>query len=267
VIRAKIEIVWPHGSAPVQSADKANITVYLMSVTGNDSAPCDWTPTVRLWAALNAQPAKPVGVGQKRMFTTSGRTFPVWDFNDVDVSAARDPANKLSFFATVEGVDTRRNVWTHAVDARTIFPQADTPSGTVVRRPLAVDARIEIVWPHDNDTLANVTAYLFEADSKLAIPPALGWAPDVRLHWSLNTDTDLGPASSKLGVPRTLTSGGLSFLAWDFNDVDVSAARDPVNKIYFWVTVDGLAANPNVWAHGTDARTIFPQQDVPNTCR
>jgi hypothetical protein len=273
VVRAKIEIVWPHDNASVQDADKANITAYLLSETGNDSVSCAWQPVVRLWAALNAEPGKLVATGQKRMVTVSDRTFPVWDFNDVDVSPARNPANKLSFFVTVDGVETRHNVWTHAADARTIFPQQDVPASTVLSRPLAVDARIEIVWPHDNlppdkATLANITAYLFDAGTKQAIPPDLGWLPDVRLHWSLNTDADLGPASSKRGIPRTVTTeSGLRFLAWDFNDVDISAAQNPVNKIYFWVTVDGITAYTNIWAHAIDARTIFPQQDLPNSCR
>ena len=168
----------------------------------------------------------------------------MWDFNDVDVSAARDSANKLSFFVTVDGVETRRNIWTHAVDARTIQPQQDVPSGAMIQPHMAVDARIEIVWPHDSlpvdrATKANVTAYLFQPDTKLAIPPALGWGADVRLHWSLNTDADLGAASSKVGALREITAAnGVRFLAWDFNDIDVSQANDPMNKIYFWVSTD-----------------------------
>lgn len=273
VIRAKIEIVWPHGGVSVQEADQANITAYLLAATGNDSAPCTWEPTVRLWAALNAEPAREVKVGQRRMFTTAGRTFPVWDFNDVDVSAARVASNKLSFFVTVDGVETRRNIWTHATDARTIQPQQDVPTGTVIRRPLAVDGRIEIVWPHDNlpadkAQQANVTAYLFEAGTKQAIPQALGWTPDVRLHWSLNTAADQGAVSSRAGAAREVTAAnGVRFLAWDFNDIDVRPANDPQNKLYFWVSVEGVTANPNVWAHGADARTIYPQADVPNSCR
>ena len=83
------------------------------------------------------------------MAVVDGRTFPVWDFNDVDVSAARDSANRLTFFTTVDGVRTLHNIWTHAADARTVFPQADVPTGTINRLPAALDARIEIVWPHD----------------------------------------------------------------------------------------------------------------------
>jgi hypothetical protein len=117
-------------------------------------------------------------------------------------------------------------------------------------------------------TLANITAYLFESGSLRAIPPSLGWIPTVRLHWSLNADTDLGEISSKIGIPRTIiTPAGVKFLAWDFNDIDVSAAQDPLNKLYFWVSVEGVEAFTNVWAHGSDARTIFPQPDVLNSCR
>jgi hypothetical protein len=265
----------------VRDADLANITAYLISDNANGAAsgslpvppPCDWTPTVRLWAALNAQPAQPIAVGQKRMFTDGGHTFPVWDFNDIDVSGARDPANKLTFFVTVDGVDTSHNVWVHAADARTIFPQADVPSGVVGQVPTAVDGRIEIVWPHgnlpaDQATLANITAYLFEAGTFQAIPPSLNWSPVVRLHQSLNTDTEKAPAGGLIGAPHTVTAtNGLKFQAWDFNDVDISAAREPLNKLYFWISVDGVTTFPNVWAHGVDARTLFPQADVLDSCR
>ena len=278
-IRAKIEIVWPHGGASVREADLANITAYLISETNGTASSlleppaCDWDPTVKLWAALNAQPARLVGVGQKRMATLEGRTFPVWDFNDVDVSVARDPANRLTFFTTVDGVRTLHNVWTHAADARTVFPQADVPTGTISRSPLALDGRIEIVWPHDNlppeqARLANITAYLFALDTLQAIGPDASWTPTVRLHWSLNTDTEKLPGTGIVGVPRTITaSNGVKFQAWDFNDVDISAARETLNKLYFWVSADDVVTFPNVWAHGVDARTVFPQPDVLNACR
>ena len=238
-IRAKIEIVWPHGGVPVREADLANITAYLIaepssSASGLPAPPaCDWNPTVRLWAALNADPARQVAVGQKRMVAADGRTFPVWDFNDVDVAAARDPANKLTFFATVDGVRTLHNVWTHAADARTVFPQTDVPTGTLSRLPVALDSRIEIVWPHDNlppeqATRANITAYLFAPDTLQTIPPEVSWTPAARLHWSLNADTERMPGTGIAGVPRTITaSNGVEFQAWDFNDVDVEhGARD-----------------------------------------
>jgi len=274
-IRAKIEVVWPHGEASVRDADLANITAYLISESGNDAPPCDWEPTVRLWAAQNSQPAHPIAVGLKRMIATGGRRFPAWDFNDVDVSAARDPANKLTFFVTVDGIKTLHNVWVHAADARTIFPQPDVPAGVVTRQPAAVDAEIQVVWPHndlpvDQATLANITGYLFESETKLAIPPDLNGSPTLRLHTSRNADTETAEAhsSAPIGVSRVITSeNGVRFLAWDFNNVDVSAAQDSLNKIYFWLSGDDILVFPNVWAHGTNTPTIFPQTDILNSCK
>jgi len=49
---------------------------------------------------------------------------------------------------------------------------------------------------------------------------------------------------------------------WDFNDVDVSAARDPQSKLHFWVEVDGIRTYSNFWTHGVDARTYLPNPDV-----
>lgn len=279
VVRAKVEIVWPHDSASVRDADLANITVYLIdgSGAGRDEGrleppPCGWAPVVRLWGALNNLPAREIAVGEKRMFTTGGRTYPVWDFNDIDVTEARDPADKLTFFVTVDGVTALTNVWAHASDARTIFPQADVPAGVLRTRPTAVDARIQIVWPHDNLPLAeaaraNVTAYLFEAGTLQAFAPESGWDPTVRLHWSVNSEPERAD-SSVIGEARIATTGtGLRFLAWDFDDVDTSATQDPLNRLYFWVTVDDVTTYSNVWAHGVDARTIFPQADVLSSCR
>jgi hypothetical protein len=271
-IRAKIEVVWPHDGASVREASLANITVYLLAPDANEAPPCDWEPVVRLWAARNTEPAHPIAIGQKRMLATDGRTFPVWDFNDVDVSAARDPANKLTFFATVDGTRTYHNVWVHAQDARTIMPQPDRPTGLVDERPAAVDARIEIVWPHDGlppeeATLANITTYIFEAESLNALSTELDWRPEVRLHRALNADAESPEGQPVEGQPRAVAAdGGKSFLAWDFNDVDVSAAQDRLNKLYFWVSVDGAASYPNVWAHGADTPTYFPQVDLPASC-
>ncbi len=278
IVRAKIEIVWPHDGAAVRDADLANITAYLISGSGIgggaalDAPPCDWTPTVRLWRALNNQPVAAVAIGDKRMLSVAGRIYPVWDFNDVDVAESRDPANKLTFFVTVEGVTTLPNIWAHAADARTIFPQTDVPVDVLRQPPAAVDARIQIVWPHDNlpiaeATRANVTAYLFAAGTLQAVAAEADWRPTVRLHWSVNNEPER-VGSTVIGKPRAMATGtGMQFLAWDFNDVDISAAQDPLNRMYFWVTVDDVTTYSSVWAHGADARTIFPQVDVLNSCR
>ncbi|TAK35013.1 MAG: hypothetical protein EPO21_07860 [Chloroflexota bacterium] len=126
-VDAKIEIVWPHDSAPVTAAALANIEVYLFQSGTLTPVGQEFDNPVRLWKALNNNPASPVSTGQKTIVTRDGVTFPIWIFNDVDVSAAQDPANKIYFFARVDGVDSRHNVWTHGADPRTFFPQQDRP--------------------------------------------------------------------------------------------------------------------------------------------
>ncbi len=140
---------------------------------------------MRLWSALNNEPARLAGIGEKRMVTGGGRTFPAWDFNDVDVRQARDPANKLSFLSpsTITGVPVHslHNVWVHAADARTLFPQQDVP--TSVTRCGRSSARRE-----DPDRVAarrpargeaqraNVTAYLFTVGTQQALAPDIAAA-------------------------------------------------------------------------------------------
>ncbi len=273
-LQAKVEIVWPHENAPVREAELANITVFLLDENGKDPVPCDANYTVRLWRGRNARPARPIAVGQRRMFTARGHTFPAWDFNDVDVSAAQDPANRLIFYATVDGVITLHNVWVHAADARTIFPQAEQPLAISSQRPAAIAARIEILWPHDNlaperARLANISAYLFdEATGQALAPDPATWTPIVRLHRSLNNDADSGRTGSPEGRPREVTgANGVRFVAWDFNDVDVRAGLDSLNKIHFWIQVDDVPTLTNVWTHGAAAPTIFPQTDLPDACQ
>src|SRR5690606_23470364 len=109
----------------VRDATLANITAMLFRPSTLISAPGDWNPTVRLYRSLDNGVAEEVAVGVKRLVTQNGLTYPVWDFNNVDVSPARDPAHKLMFTLAVDGVETRSNVWLHGADGRTIFPAWD----------------------------------------------------------------------------------------------------------------------------------------------
>ncbi len=254
-VDAKIEIVWPHGGAPVSQATLANIGTYLLHKGTLKPAPCQWRPPVQLWAAVNSSPARIVATGSFQPGTLT------WEHNNVDVSAARDPQNKVFFFVTVEGTPTRSNVWAHAADARTYFPTADVPTG-VEAAGASVDAKVEIVWPHgglpvSQATLANITASVFIPGTLKSVPTT--WGNTVRLWRALNNGVaeEVGP-----GVKRLVTANGVTYPVWDFNNVDVAAARNAANKYYFYLTVDGTQANSNVWAHGVDARTIAPQKDT-----
>lgn len=277
-VDAKIEILWPHdrqGSyQPVTQAELANIAAYLF-VAGTDAAvPCDFDPIVRLWQAQNAstqnQASAFVGIGQRQRVTVDGKTFNRWVFNDVDVSAARDPLSKVFFYVTVDGVRTYHNVWSHGADARTYFPLQDIPTAVVSgnQQSEPVDARIEIVWPHDEDgnpkpvseaSLANVGVDLFQYGTLRTVP--VDWNPTVKLYRALNNGTGVLAGT---GQKTMITRGPITWPRWVFNNVDVSQAGDSLNKYYFYVAVDGVTTNSNVWSHGADARTWFPDPDVPS---
>ena len=267
-IDAKIEIVWPHGGAPVDKADKANITAYLFYHGSRLSVPCEFDGKVHLWAAVNNEPMKLVSTGVRRMAEFEGRIVPVWDFNDVDVSAARKPANKIYFQVRADGGLVFSNVWVHGIDARTRMPHPMEPVDVLETPPESVDARIQIVWPHDDApveeaTLANVTVALFAHKTVASVP--LDWSPKVVLYRALNSDV-----GSRIGVgtKRIVESEGRRYPVWDFNDVDVSTARDVKSKIHFWAEVEGVPTYPAFWTHGADARTYFPEPDIPlGDCR
>jgi hypothetical protein len=262
-IDARLEILWPHGNLPVTKATQANLTAALFDhgalVSVNDS----YTRTLHLWQALDSGVAQEVVTGTKRLVSAGALQYPLWDFNDVDVSAARNPSHRYYFWTTVDGQATNATIWAHGADARTIFPQQDVPSGLLAAAPSDVDAKIEIVWPHDSApvakaTLANVGVELFGHGTQQSVPVEFG--STVRLYRSV----DNGPMEIVATGDRAVqTANGLTYPTWQFNDVDVSPAQDPAHRVYFRVDVVGATTYSNVWTHGIDARTNFPKQDVP----
>ena len=268
-VDARIEVVWPQDNKPVSEAERVNIGAYLFQ-QGTAAATCpELAPAVRLWRTLNNGVEEPVSIGQRRRASVGGLAFSAWDFNGVDVAAARDPRNKYYFRLSVDGYSNRSSIWSHGADARTYLPNPDVPSGVAAGVPQEVDAKIEVVWPQgnlpvDKASLANIGVYLFQRGTLQSVPA--DWSPTVRLWRALNNGYE-----EKVVVGQSVMkkAGGTTFPAWEFNNVDVSAARDPLNKYYFRVTVDGVNSRSNVWSHGADARTYFPQKDVPtgvNAC-
>ncbi len=272
-VDAKIQIVFPHNNAPVTEANLANIGAFLFTPGTTIPVPCAFDRTVRLWRALNNNPAEPIAVGTKVIRNVAGRTFPAWEFNNVDVSAARNPNNKLFFFVTVgdQPSGTNSNVWVHGADPRTIFPFQDVPSAVLPwpTDPAQLDAKIEIVFPHNNlpvrqATLANIGTDIFRRGTLQSVDFSRN--PFVHLIRSLNADVATYGATNDQRI--TATTGGVAHPRWVHNDVDVSAATTgtPPNLILFRSLIDDpfISTFPTVWAHGADVRTFFPIQDVPS---
>jgi len=268
-VDASLAILWPHANAPVTEAQRGNLTAYLLQGGTRWAVACDFAAEVTLWQAQNNDPARPVATGIRRLAEFAGRRVPVWDFNDVDISAARDGVTKLYFSARVAELACRSNLWAHGNDARTYMPQPfqaelDLPV-TADGAPAEVDARIQILWPHggaaiSQAALANISVDLFMHGTALRLAPATfgqPWQPAVWLVRAV--DNAVGERVAR-GAPRIEPNGAAH---WDFNDVDVSPARNPASKVHFWIEVDGARTYSNFWTHGLDARTYLPNPEPP----
>ena len=266
-VDGRMEIVWPHDWAPVEQAKLANLGLRLLAPDSLVPPPCGWTPRVTVWQALDTEPAELLGEAKQR--SVDGHVFPYWELNDVDVSAANDPAHKLYFMIQVAGAETETSIWAHGQDARTYFPQQDVPSGLANGQIGALDARIEIVWPHDaagnlrpvsEASYANVAVALFKHGTRLSVP--VGWEPSgLALNGAWNQEA--GRTLAREAVVSTRKAGAITYPIWEFNNIPVARAADLADKLYLWVTVDGTETHPTIWTHGADARTFFPSQDEP----
>jgi photosystem II stability/assembly factor-like uncharacterized protein len=266
-VDARIEVVWPHDSAPVTDAKLANIGLRLFAPGSLAQPPCSWSPRVTVWQAEDNNPAKPLEEASQR--TIDGQPFPFWELNDVDVSYATDPQHKLYFMVQVSGADTATSIWTHGADPRTRNPFPEVPSGIATGKIEAVDARIQVVWPHGADgsfrdttdaDYVNVSVALYKHGTRLSVP--VDWTPaGIVLEGAWNQE--IGQPLAKEAVVQERKAGAITYPTWEFNNIPVEPAKDPANKVHLWVRVDGVDTYPTIWTHGSDARTLFPAKDEP----
>ena len=104
-VDAPIQVVWPRDAA------SANVTGVLLSPGTSQAVPCRWNPTVRLFASIDGGPTVSLGVGSKRVISQDGLTYPVWDFNAVDISPAAQ-GRSIDLWLDVNGVLTNASRWT-----------------------------------------------------------------------------------------------------------------------------------------------------------
>lgn len=147
-------------------------------------------------------------------------------------------------------------------------------------QPPSVDAKIEIVWPHDGrgnpvplrqSTAVNIEAYLFERGT--LDPVACAFPNPVTLHWASSavrgTVGFLRPMTGGVEGQRVLrTEGGRTFPVWIFNDVPapmlILPGKTHEASYFYTLQVEGADSRSNVWAHAVDPRAYVPQAAVRN---
>jgi len=296
-VDAKIQIVWPHDEqgrpAPVATAAFVNVEVYLFERGTLNPVPCDFPNEVALRWTRNAvfpggaaqEPAynllddAAMRVGHRINRTIGNKTFSAWTFDNVPITFSTPNADhsrsRTFFFVNVVGADLRTNVWSHAADSRTFYPAQRRPTGVGLPDLAPKVPIIQIVWPHDvagNERpvteagLVNIGVDVVDPETWASV--GLGFPAHslqcCRLLVALN-DGFLEEVRPLTDSRPTMSIAGISWPRWEFNDVQVPAARDPANKYFFAAIMWGRLYDTTIWAHGADARTIFPQKDIPAT--
>jgi hypothetical protein len=138
-VDAPIQVVWARDSL------NANITGVLLSPGTVQPVPCRWNPTVRLYASIDGGPTLSAGFGAKRMVTENGITYPVWDFNSIDISAANS-GKSIDFWMDVNGVATHATRWTYSnapPPTPVPTPDAQNPDATPTPTP---EEPVNLTW-------------------------------------------------------------------------------------------------------------------------
>ena len=253
---------------PTRTSQLANIGLRLFLPNSLEQPACSWSPDIVVLQSVNTDPLMPLDrLATQR--TVDGNPFPFWELNDVEVGTSTDASDKYYFMIRVDGVETRTSIWAHGSDPRTYFPVQDVPSGLAMGNLEAIDARIEIVWPHDEagaglpateGTFVNVGVSLFKHGTRLSVP--VGWQPEgITLFGAWNQE--IGRALSTDSRVERRQSGAIAYPQWQFDNIPVDRALDPSNKLFLWVEVDGVETHTTIWTHGADARTVFPVKDEP----
>lgn len=254
-VEARIGILWPHGGATPEQATFANLTATLIREDGASPA-CGWEPTVTLWAAIGDAPAQPVATGQRRLMTEDGVTFPVYDFNDVDVRVAHEARLPIHFSVHVDGVETSQNVWTHSTTGQylpTVRPELE---GMVARNDGALDARL---WVEKTDQGPQVYAILVRAGTMLGVAQNAGVVPQLR--WSL--DNNVTEPELIVGQPETRQEDGFIFTVWRFPGLNPDDLLRSASQARFWVEIPNTTVNSNILAWGQDIRTLGARLPIP----
>ncbi len=204
---------------------------------------------VHLYLAKNNGVAEPTGqVGRLVLRTVNGVGFPSLEFGDLPADLEGEPSAQYRF-TTWAG-----NVRVYAADVRTFYPHPVVPVG--VAAPQAgdfLDARIQIVWPHDEQghfapvdsaTRVDFGPSLFLAQGDGAIHRFEGQAQET-----------------------SYTASGQVFPRWVFNDVPVHPGE--VYNFLASASTDLKTASPytTIWTHASVAQPDYATARLPPPCQ
>jgi hypothetical protein len=141
-VLARIESVEAADGKPLYEMDNANVVAVLSLPGTDDPPPCRWNPEVQLWGRTQAGRSEKLGIATRKLVTEQGRTYPVWEFANVDVSANADPEWKRLTAIQVRLADIQADgdAWvipsppptpgpaTPGVAAATPMPEPPTPT-------------------------------------------------------------------------------------------------------------------------------------------
>ena len=262
----QIAIVWPHdgrgNTVPVSQASFVNVSVW-----PRNQVSCNSAGAAILSVAKGNEHVPHLAQVETMLRTVEGVTFPTLEYNNIAVDSGTPYR-----FSTIPSVHfPNSNVWVHAADARTIYPEPILPTGyrdpTANTKVGSAVVRIQLVWPHDQQgRLAPVdTAPLVNIAVDLLFPdsPVLSVPTEYADTLTLLVAEKNGPLQ-----PTTIPAqkvfyeaNGQAFPRWVFNDVPV----EPGQQYHFVVHASQSVDSPP-WTHAADPRTILPNPQVPPPC-
>jgi hypothetical protein len=279
----RIAVVWPQDdegrAAPVDQARAVNVSVWPTNQVACAAMPNPSVLSPRLMVARGNEPARFVESAPRLNRRMVGPIpFPSLEWDDLSI----DPATGYRFVVYALGVpiggNFYSNVWAHAGDARTVLPQPVVPEDVAPALFPAegVDARIQIVWPHDDRgqpapperaTFVNVAVDLFQRNTRRSLPPEAVRSYSVTLL-AAEGNSALAAVERARGGTTTYQTGGKAFPRWTFDDVPVKPGVQH-SFVVSAIAAGGKLASPysTVWTHAADPRTMMPDPQPPPSCQ
>jgi hypothetical protein len=220
----------------------------------------------------------PAQVSQVAMERGPNRTTVVWNNSPVDITyqvpATASRATLVTKFGKTSTIEAKNGSYSIDLPGSTNNPDRRDYSIYLIGgdpfiideqvTPLPTDrvgSRIETVWPHDgadvkDATQANVIAQLLMPGAA-AEPVPCRYKPETVQLW--RKPNGGAPELVGNGVRRIAEQQGVRYPVWDFSDVNVEYARAEGRYYEFYVTVDGVQTDSQVWTYGGPNATDWRQ--------